>query len=166
MNRYLHHVTLTTGHSRRSYRDEVDDEAVAVCRRILDDALAAPRRHVEIPACYGCTLTATAEGGALIATVWGPPTEVRTLGLERPPLVTFGVAERSRHGVKLWRVLHQAQGANVQTSPEQRPPEPWVAARIEIGIALLGDQAEVIMPIIGDLERCLAWAWIERGIML
>lgn len=166
MSRYLHHVTLTTGHSRRSYRDEVDDDVVEICSSILDDALADPRRHVEIPACYGCTLTATAEGGALIVTVWGPPTEVRTLGLQRPPLATFGVAERSRHGARLWRVLHQAQGANVQTSPEQRPPEPWVAARIEIGIVMLGDQAEVIMPIIGDLERCLAWAWIERGIML
>jgi hypothetical protein len=37
--RYLRHVTLSTGHSRDSYRNEVPDDVVAVCRQLIDQAI-------------------------------------------------------------------------------------------------------------------------------
>src|SRR5690606_32854111 len=111
-----------------------------------------------IPA-TNCSMTATAEGRSLIATVWGPLTEIRNSAPMCLPLVTFGVAEHSRGGAKLWRMLHQAREPEVQTSPDNCPPEPWVAARMEVGIALLPEHAEWI----GDFERCVGWAWLERA---
>lgn len=47
---------------------------------------------------------------------------------------------------------------HLRTSPDQVPPEPWVAVRIEVGAAVMPEA----MAWTGDLERCLAWAWIER----
>src|SRR5690606_25195737 len=34
--RWIEHVTLTTGRSRRSYLDEVSDEALALCRLLIE----------------------------------------------------------------------------------------------------------------------------------
>lgn len=156
-NRYLHHVTLTTAHSRRSYRHEVENDTLRVCAELIERAIEDPREHVVIPA-TDCTMTATAESRALIATVWGPVTEIRNSPPTRPPLVTFGVSDHSRAGSKLWRILHQAREPEVQTSPDNPPPTPWIGARLEIGIALMPEHAEWI----SDFEWCIGWAWLER----
>lgn len=37
------------------------------------------------------------------------------------------------------------------------PALPWCAVRIEIGMAVHPQPADWL----GDLERCLAWGWIE-----
>lgn len=158
MTTYLHHVTLNTAHSRKSYRHEVADDVVRACAELIERAIASPRERVAIPN-TDCTMTATAEGRALVITVWGPLTEIRNSAPMCLPLVTFGVAEHSRGGAKLWRMLHQAREPEVQTSPDNCPPEPWVAARMEVGIALLPEHAEWI----GDFERCVGWAWLERA---
>lgn len=160
---WLEHVTLNTAHSRRSYAGEVSDEALAVARDLLADALSEPRREVDIPALDGCRLSATADGPLLIATVWGPPTELRGSGPVRPPLVTYGVALRSKPGARLWRILHQAQGTTVETDPDAQPPAPWVAARIEVGIALLAEAMPDLMAGLGDFGRVLGWAWVTRN---
>lgn len=158
----IEHVTLNTGHSRRSYADEVSEEALTVARELLADALSASRREVEIPALAGCRLSATADGPLLIATVWGPPTELRGSGPVRPPLVTYGVALRAKPGARLWRMLHQAQGAALETDPDVQPPAPWVAARIEVGVALLMEAMPDLMMDLADFGRVLAWAWATR----
>jgi hypothetical protein len=156
--RYLHHITLTTGYTRRSYRDEVEDDAVTTCRWLLDDALDQPQEHVRIPRVQpACTITATQERRALIVTIWGPPAELRGSAPQRPPLATFGVATHSRSGAKLWRVLHETE-CRLTTSVDQCPPEPWIAARIEIGAVLMPEAMEWM----GDFERCIAHAWLER----
>lgn len=152
---YLYHVTLDTAHSRKSYRHEVSDDVVRTCAKLIERAIENPREHVEIPETT-CSMTATADGPSLIVTVWGPVTEIRNSPPMRPPLVTFGVAERS--GANLWRLLHQAREANVQMSPDNCPPEPWVAARMEVGISIMPEHAEWL----ADFERCIGWAWIER----
>lgn len=158
MTTYLHHVTLNTAHSRKSYRHEVADDVVRACAELIERAIASPREYIEIPA-TNCSMTATAEGRSLIATVWGPVTVARNAPAMRPPLVTLGVAEHSRSGAKLWRMLHQAREASVQTSPDNPPPEPWVAARMEVGISLMPEHAEWI----ADFERCVGWAWLDRA---
>lgn len=155
---YVTHVTLTSGHSRKSYRDEVGDEAVMLCADLIDQALDLPHLHAVIPRTDGCSLSATAEGSSLVATIWSPPVELRGSSPQRVPLVTLGVATRDRHGAKLWRLLHASRESQLQTSPEQVPGAPWVAARVEVGAALMPEA----MHWCGDLERCLAWAWIER----
>lgn len=53
-----------------------------------------------------------------------------------------------------------AAAVPVATDPERCPPEPWVAALLQPGAAFAGREA---MMVFGDFERCLGWAFIERG---
>lgn len=150
---HLHHLTITTGHSRRSWRHEIEPEALAASARLLSDALTAPiggRIHLPVqPA--GCELQVTPHGRCLLGSVWHGDA----------PIVTFGVASHSRCGAGLWRLL--CSGARVTDGgrhlhPERAPQEPWCAVRLEAGIAMVPDVAAWL----GDMERCIAWAWLDR----
>jgi hypothetical protein len=152
-DRYLRHVTLTTGHVRDSRRDEVHDDVIAALVPLLDRALTG--EHVPIPGATACTLTGGVHGRCVALTVWGPPVDGHAV-----PIVTIGVATHSRCGAHLWRSLHARSSIHtpVVTLVDQVPPEPWCAALLEPG-SLIYPEA---MGWLGDLERCLAWAWLER----
>lgn len=150
--RYIWHVTLNTGDTRRSPRSEVSDEAVIVCRDLIDRATAGAEPR--IPG-QDATLTMAAEGRCALATVWALA--------DHAPLVTIGFAAHSRCAPRLWEILHDPASRMPQQPPiatriGERPDAPWCAARIEIGLALHVEDAHWL----GDFERCLAWAWIER----
>ena len=148
MDRYIHHVTLTTGHTRRSWRYEITPEAMYVVAGLLEQAVV--EGEAAIPAAEpACNVSVTVEGQCMIATVWGP---------ERAPLVTLGVAARARCGAKLWPMLHHHAALPLVTRTEERPDEPWCAVRLEPGIAIYTDAAHWL----GDFERCIAWAWLAR----
>ena len=142
---YLWHVTLQTGHTRRSYRHEVADDVVHVCRALLSRALRSP---TEIP---GLPLVMMAECSRrrLLA-------RVRTR--DDLPIVTLGVARHSAAGAPLWRLLTETSELPVHPLAERCPPEPWCAARLERGLAKLS-QEHILM--LGDMERCFAWAWLD-----
>src|SRR5690606_9418574 len=79
--------TLTTGHSRDSYRSEIDDAAVAFFRRWLDDPAAGGElRLPPNPDLY--RMTAGRSSRCLHAAVWQG----------EPILVSIGVATHSRCG--------------------------------------------------------------------
>lgn len=148
---HLRHVTLTTGHARDSYRSEVSDEAVAVCRELIarftgGEAASA----VPMPGLPGYSISGRASAKCLVATVWadGPPSV---------PVVSIGVATHSRCGSRLWHDLHRWGRVPVVTDPERPPAEPWVAAALDEGAAYAGRE---IMMLLGDFERCLGWAFI------
>ena len=139
---YLHHVTLATGHQRRSPRAEVAESAMAVMAAWLDRALLveAPQ-PLPVP---GYTAEAMTAPGGLVVTV---------SAVAGVPLVTFGVARRARNAAGLWRRLSGL--AQVQES--EPPPAPWIG--VVVLPALATDPA---VRWLGDFERCIAWAWIER----
>lgn len=139
--RYIQHVTLTTGHTRQSWRHEISPEAMTVAR----DLISRPESIVPVLV-PETRLRWSAQARCAIGTLY-------TLDA---PLVTFGVAEHSRCGARLWRMLHEHQ-IHTATSAEHCPPEPWCAARIEPGISLI----EPDRLALADLERCLAWAYLE-----
>lgn len=149
--KFLHHVTLTTGHTRRSYRDEVSDQAVAACLALIDKITSGEvSESVKIPGVGEYYLSGRASSKCLVATVWsGAPSIV---------IATIGVAAHSRCGAALWREMHAWGETPVVTDPAQCPPEPWVAAAIDAGITQHMEAAHWL----GDFERCLAWAWLER----
>lgn len=159
MSRYIHHVTLTTGHTRRSWRHEVSLEAITLAADLIESAMDQRLRgKTIIPALVPqCHLSATAEGRCLIMTMWGPSTGDGFA----VPLVTLGVATHARCGAKLWPMLHDHATVPVQTRRAERAPEPWCAVRIEPGAALYAPP-HPLLPAVAELERCLAWAWIER----
>jgi hypothetical protein len=144
---YIHHVTLNSGHDRLSYRHEVADDIMPIMQDLLARMLAGGR--VPLPVMDGYSLSGAAEGRCLTATVWSDG-EV--------PLVTIGVAGEPECGAELWRGLHESTDQPLTTDPAAQSPVPWCAARLEAP-AILHPGA---LTWLGDFERCLAWAWLER----
>lgn len=153
MSRYLIHVTLDTGDSRRSARADVDDAVLTLVAQNLKDALGAGDVETALVGPPGYVLKATSAGGALIATVLAR-------GDVMTPVVTFAVATRARHAERLWRMLHDVDRGGLPaplTDPDVTPAPPWLGARLEVGAI----EHAAALGWIADYERCAAWAWIE-----
>ena len=153
MSAYLIHVSLDTGHVHRSRREEAGDDAVERVANILEAALAQPGewRGFDAPG-SGVSLRATAQGAALLTTV--------AATADGPmPLVTFGVARNGRSAAALWPRLLAARGPT--SAPRiERPQAPWLAVVTHPALVLRVDAVTWL----GDLERLVAWAWVERRI--
>jgi hypothetical protein len=156
---YINHITLTTGHCNRSGRDQVMDETLAILRPWIAASLAA-----EVPVPLPVTPLAHFSGrciiddGALVCTIYapgGPHVAGQPTGAEGFPLVTLGVAQRSRHGGDLWALMLANFGAYPAA---KRPAEPWCAVALHSSLAAYPEATRWL----GDLERCIAWAWITR----
>jgi len=77
-------------------------------------------------------------------------------------VVTFGVPLTRARGATLWRSLYET--ATTPVVAIDCPPEPWIAARLELGV---GQASEDAMMMIGDLERVIGgsfWSgWDGEG---
>lgn len=137
----ISHITIDTGHVRASPRAEVADPVVTMLRAWISRALAGePVNMGEV----GCVMTAQQRGESLIAEV--SDRELR-------PLATIGVGT-GVGAADVWRELH-ADARSAATSGDSPPGTPWVAARLRPDIGRAASW-------LGDFERCLAWAWMER----
>lgn len=141
------HYTLNTGHSRVSPRAEVADHVIPLCRPLL-----AVGEH-PIPNCAGYFLTVPVCQFGWAGTV--------RRGKDRP-LVTIGLADRVEAATEIWpqleglylRLTDKRPFAGIDfAAPKQPESLPWCAA-----ITILPDPA---VHWLGDLERCLAWTWME-----
>lgn len=146
-NPYINHLTLASGHIRRSERAEVDDETLKILAPWLSDAINSGERHpLPVAELAHYEAAAFVEDGGLLVTVFAGEN----------PLVTFGVAQRSRHGGNLWAKML----ANFPAKPgTQKPAEPWCAVALHPALIAHPDA----MGWMGDFERCVAWAWITRN---
>jgi hypothetical protein len=148
--RYLHHLTLSTGHVARTLRADVSAEALAACRALIDAALAEGIQPV--PGVDGYLLEAAYHGGrCLVVHVRAAPSTL---------LVSVGIAAHSRCGAALWRAITTSPGAPPGAERRQCPPEPWCTVQLMPGMGT--PEGLAAAPWLGDLERCLAWAWIDR----
>lgn len=141
----MNHVTLATGHSRVSPRAEVGDDAIDAIAPLLHEGGA-------LPGPTGYSLRWTSPPGLDVC--------LYTVHRDRDgaPLVTAGVAHSERDAEALWQILADLQERTTGRPPAApRPVAPWCAAVILPGI--LDDPA---VHWLGDLERCVAWAWIEE----
>lgn len=145
---YLNHITLSTGHNRRSPRTEVGADVIAWLRPWLDRLLAS---GIPLPlpetSLAGYSASAHIEQGGLVITVFA--------GADA--LVTMAIAERSRQSAPLWAYM-QAQHGPFAAGIEA-PNAPWLAAALRPGIGLHMDASDWL----GDFERCIAWTWLERN---
>ncbi|HYP58757.1 MAG TPA: hypothetical protein VEQ35_10825 [Beijerinckia sp.] len=133
------HITLQTGQSRRSYRQEVEDSTIEVLRPLI-----RADGEYDIPMIAGRKLWVTRSGRLLLATV-----------AAETAICTIGVADQTVGAQKLWQMLHE--DVKLATSQDRVPPSPWCAIRLEVGLADHPDDAKWLP----DFERCLAWTWIE-----
>lgn len=145
---HIHHVTLQTGHARRSGREEVTAETVAYLAKVVAELRAGAESVALSPL-----------DGRYRLQDWHAPgrcAQVTVASVYGMPLVTVGIALSARCGGALWRHLHEGR-ADCETDAETPPPAPWCAARLEGGIR----QDTSAAAWLGDLERCLAWTWWE-----
>lgn len=159
MSNFINHITLSTGHCRRSPRSEVDDATLALLHPWLERTRTsgnieplpvAPLSH------FGARVIKEI---GLVVTIYGPRgphTPGKPHSGEWLPLVTLGIAQRSRESGDLWAQLV----ANFGTRPGViAPSTPWVAVAIHDTIGGYLDALQWL----GDLERCIAWAWVTRN---
>jgi hypothetical protein len=157
---YIYHLTLTTGHTARTSRADVGDEALAIVvpwlRRVVDTGQPAP---LPAESLRHFSAIAFERDGGLLVTVYGPigphtPGNPAKAGL---PLVTFAVAHRSRHGVQLWDMLIDSFPAH--PAGIKQPATPWCATVLHPTAVAYPDSLEWL----ADFGRCCAWAWITRN---
>ena len=159
MTRYINHLTLTTGHCRRSPRSEVTDETLALMRPWLSAAIATTE-PISLPVDELSHFSAVAihEVG-LVVTLYGPigpHIPGKPHKGDKAPIVTFGVAERSRESAVLFAKLEKHFGRCAVSRPEV----PWCAVALHDNLAAFTEALDWI----GDFERCVAWAWITHQI--
>ena len=154
---YINHITLSTGHLRRSPRSEVPDETLALLRPWLDAALKS-EVPIPLPADELAHYSAIAihEIG-LVVTVYapaGPHLRGKPHQGDNVPIATFGVATRSRESAPLWEKLEKHFSDQQSTAPET----PWCAVVLHDNLIAFADAQEWL----GDFERCISWAWLTR----
>ena len=129
----LAHYTIGTGHLRASPRDEVTVDLSLLADQLL------PGEH-PMPGFPGHSVRTTVAGLTLACTAFQGPV----------PLVTVFVC------------LDEDGLTEVLRLTGTRPPTPlWLPAclvQVHETIMLAGESARWV----GDWERCLAWAWVER----
>lgn len=147
MSRYLHHVTLTTGDTRRSWAHEIDPAIMPRLRELI--AQAREPGGAVIPHMDGLRLLITDTRRCALCSV---------VTDDDVPVLRFAVADHQRCGAQLWRMLIETAATPCRFGPQDRPETPWCATRLDPGITLL---PEAGVGALGDLERCIAWAWLD-----
>ena len=144
---YINHITLGSGHNRRSPSSEVPADVVAWLRPWLDKLLAGgvPLPLPE-PSLAQYSAAAHIEQGGLVMTVYS--------GADA--LVTFAVAGRSRQSAPLWAYVTAQHGAVPGLGP---PAVPWLAVAVRDPSRVLRTGAS---DWLGDFERCVAWTFLEK----
>ena len=158
MSKYIGHITLATGHTSRINPGDVSGETLARVSPWLA-ALVESGDTLPLPVSglAGYVGNAIVFDGGLICTISGPAPKDGPMAGKPPPLVSLGVAARSRHGATLWPMMTGPVMPPAKPGL-QRPGEPWAAAVVWPTIMLYPDSVEWL----GDLERCIAWAWVNR----
>lgn len=143
---YLNHITLSTGHNRRSPRSEVSDDVTAWLSPWLDKLLAGESvLPLPEPSLAAYSAAAHIEQGGLVMTVFA--------GADA--LVMFAVAGRSRQSDPLWAYMTAQHNAAAGLAA---PAVPWLAVALRPGLAEHSAATEWL----GDFERCVAWTWLEQ----
>lgn len=137
-NYYIWHENIQTHHTRRSFISEVAPEVMKTFREWL------AKEQFPLPGGYQCRIVARSTH-CLEAAVYTP---------SLLPWIRIGVANRPRCGHPLWVRLGGV--------PDARPREPWCAVSLHTPGAQIDPE---VYPWLGDFERCLAWAFMDGGVI-
>ena len=141
---YLNHLTINTGHNRRSPRSEVSDDAIADTVERIATMLRDGRADLPVP---GYHIEGVAYGPALIVTVMGGD----------DPLATIAIARRDRHDQAMWRDLMATVARVYPAYVRDAPPAPYAAVILWPALDLEADAGHWI----GDFGRTVAWSRID-----
>lgn len=139
---YLNHLTVTTGHSRRSYRHEVPDRALDMLAPVVRAAMDGAR--APIPGPEPLTLRIPRHNANAMMAVFD---------LGGRSVAAMGVARTSKASATLWPLMGAPAGVAC-------PAAPWIAVTLTPNLL---DAPPRVARVLGDLERIVAWTWMERG---
>jgi len=154
-NRYITHLTLTTGHTRESPRSEVDDEFLATFRKRLLNQWPPRSGHTMVRSLapympkYSIRMRKLPDRHNAVIEILSKRNKNRTF-------VSFGVCWSEQHAEKIWSLLEELEGSQgaIGSIPE-RPKAPWIAVVPHVR-QLLRDPKPLQWA--GDFERVIAWA--------
>ena len=150
MDKFINHITLNTGHTRSSPRDEVSNEIIKTLAPWLLSAIKSGEKEpLPVPDLAHYSARAIKDVG-LVVSVFGNLLKEPTV-----PIITFGIAARSREATDLWAYLNANFGVKEKI---KIPSTPWCAVHLHHSAALFPDA----LAWLGDFERCVAWAWLSR----
>ena len=159
---YINHLTLPTGHKARTSRADVADDVLAIVAPWLQSIVGTGQKlPLPVQTLSHFAAVAYVQDGGLVVTVYGPsgPQLHGQPASADIPLVTFGVAQRSRHSEPLWAMLL----ANFEhPAGIKQPGTPWCAVVMHPSIMAHADA----IGWLADFERCVALAWITRNTQL
>ena len=140
---FLTHATVNTGHSKRSYRNEVSDGVIGEIKAWLPDLFAGKLRGV-IDDNYAvrCDWHNSKSVGFTVSRM--------NAEMQATKIVKFSVCRHSKRAKPSWEFV------GGKGTP---PPVPFVAATFFPNNLTVDDLASI--SAIADFERCLAWAWLE-----
>ncbi|MGG3987668.1 hypothetical protein [Bacillus smithii] len=144
MPAYINHITLNTGHTRKTYAEEVDKELYFILKRILKDSFQP--EGAKLFDSY--TLKGTSFEDGAIFTLYKDG--------KLPILTTAATKKRNK---ELWGTLHETATIPLYTKKEFEPAAPYIADRVEIGTVM---DLEVTKWT-GDMAKCLGWIVLFPG---
>ncbi|WP_221935135.1 hypothetical protein, partial [Brevibacillus sp. LEMMJ03] len=115
---YIRHVTLNTGHVRKSFPSEIDKRLYFILRRMRKDIFSSS--GTEIIDGYTAKGTEVTGNGAVI-----------TVFKKNVPIITVGMTKHKHSDV--WKLMHESSTLPLQTNPNNPPDVPYAADRLEIG---------------------------------
>ena len=142
-NRYIYHITINTGHARKTPRSEINPNLTALLRGYINDMLAGRLLGV-VDDKYACRIGE--HNGKMCEFVIARVED----DLTQTDIIRFTVCRHSRKKARAWELV-----GGTGTPPEA----PFCAAQILNAATIPDDLA--YMPIFGDFERCIAWVWLD-----
>lgn len=136
--KFINHITLNTGHIRKSYVREVDKKLYFVLKRIHQESLEPDGSKLFDK----YTLKSTVAASATIATIFDS---------EGIPVLTTLCTKSKEHN--FWEDLHDTSSAPLATQRSQPISTPYIADRLEVGAMFNLDALKWT----GDFSRCFGW---------
>ena len=136
--KYIYHITTTTGHARKSPRSEISADTIALLRPWVEDMIKGESRGIA-DTYYSCR--AGKHSGKIS----------RSSGdFKQTDLVRFVVCSHSRKKNVAWALV-----GGVNNAPEA----PFCAVQILTDNMTTEDMSYI--PMFADFECDIAWAWLE-----
>jgi len=134
---YINHVTLNTGHTRKSYPNEVNRDIYFILNRVKNDAFNQGAKIFDKYTLKGTKL----EYGAIF-TLYGKN--------DIPILTTASTRKKDQ---ELWNLLHETATLPLFTKKGFQATAPYIVDRLELGFVTDISASEWT----GDMTKCLGW---------
>lgn len=142
-DKYIYHTTIDNGRTRRSPRSEVAQEVIDTIVPWVKNMLDGHPQGI-IDDKYSCR--AEMRNSKMCEFVISR----LTADMQATDVIRFVVCRHSRHKQNAWALV----------SGVGEPPEvPFCAVKFE-GLSLIDDLEHI--GEFGDVERCIAWAWLQH----